>query len=137
MKWSDLPLQPTQRTLRQFGGLCLVFFGGLAIWQWLVRDNLVSAGILSGLALVLGIVGLVRPTALRLLFVAWMIAAFPIGWVISHILLLIVYYGVFTPIGLAFRVIGRDPLELRRRDVSSYWTPKPQVADLHRYFRQF
>ena len=48
------------------------------------------------------------------------------------------FYGLFTPIGLVFRLIGRDPLQRARRPGSeSYWTPKPAPADLRRYFKQF
>jgi hypothetical protein len=81
---------------------------------------------------------LVKPAALRPIFVTWIIVAFPIGWCISTVLLTAVYYGVFTPLGLAFRIAGRDALQLRRRsDRDSYWMVKPAVTDARRYFRQF
>ena len=39
MQWSDIPFHPTAKTLRQFAGLWLVFFGGIALWQALVRGH--------------------------------------------------------------------------------------------------
>ena len=43
----------------------------------------------------------------------------------------VMYFGLFTPIGLVFRLIGRDPLHRARRPgVESYWTPKPAPADV-------
>ena len=48
------------------------------------------------------------------MFLGWMYAAFPIGWTISHLLLLAVYYFVLTPVGLALRLTGRDPVDLGR-----------------------
>jgi hypothetical protein len=49
-----------------------------------------------------------------------------------------IYYGVFTPVALAFRVVGRDALRLRPRpDLPTHWLPKPRVADAASYFRQF
>ena len=33
MQWSDIQFDPPRKTLRQFAGLWLVFFGGLALWQ--------------------------------------------------------------------------------------------------------
>ena len=33
MQWSDIPFDPSRKTLRQFAGLWLVFFGGMALWQ--------------------------------------------------------------------------------------------------------
>jgi hypothetical protein len=49
-----------------------------------------------------------------------------------------IYYGVFTPVALAFRVVGRDALRLRPRpNLPTYWLPKPRAADAASYFRQF
>ena len=36
-----------------------------------------------------------------------MIVAFPIGWAVSHIMLAALFYGLFTPVALVFRTIGR------------------------------
>ena len=36
MQWSDIQFHPPLKTLRQFAGLWLVFFGGLAAWQGIV-----------------------------------------------------------------------------------------------------
>ncbi len=64
--------------------------------------------------------------------------AFPIGWVISHVILALVFYGLFTPLALVFRLIGRDALVLRRSpSARGYWQPRPQVTDPRRYLKQF
>jgi hypothetical protein len=66
-----------------------------------------------------------------------MIAAFPIGWTVSRVMLAVLFYGVFTPVAIVFRVIGRDLLGLRHRgSVETYWTVKPGVTDPRDYFRQ-
>ena len=67
-----------------------------------------------------------------------MVLAFPIGWTVSLVLLGLVYYGLFLPIGLVFRLVGRDALGLRSQpDATTYWTSRPEMADVRRYFRQF
>ena len=138
MRWSDIPFAPDSRTLRQFAGLWLAFFGGFAAWQGIVRGRVGLAVALAVLAVVVGCLGLVRPSLIRPIFVGWMVLAFPIGWTISLVLLGLIYYGLFLPIGLAFRLAGRDALRLRPRpDVSTYWTPRAAPADVRRYFRQF
>ncbi len=69
---------------------------------------------------------------------AWMLAALPTGWVVSHVLLGIVYYGVITPIGLFLRLIGRDLLGLRmERGAASYWRQRGPGEGAGRYFRQW
>ena len=138
MKWSDIPFSPPSRMLRQFAGLWLAFFGGVAAWQGLMRGRLGLAVGLAILAIVVGGLGLIRPASIRPIFVGWMVLAFPIGWAVSLVLLGLVYYGLFLPIGLFFRLTGRDALQLRPRPgASTYWTPRTAPADVRRYFRQF
>ena len=66
-----------------------------------------------------------------------MILTYPIGWLVTRILLVLLFHGMFTPLALLFRLIGRDALTRRRRpDRPSYWIPKPGATDVRRYFRQ-
>jgi hypothetical protein len=132
------PFDPSIRTLRQFAGLWILFFGGLAAWKAFGSDSTTAALVLAALAATIGPLGLAYPAAIRPVFVGWMTIAFPIGWVVSHLLLLILFCVFFTPLALVFRVIGRDALS-RRPDFAkeTYWTAKPVAADPSNYFRQF
>jgi len=133
----DVPAPITQRMLRQFGGLWLLFFGALASWQWFVRGDQTPALVLVGVGAVIGLLGLVRPEAIRPLFAGLMFLTFPIGWVVSHLLLAVVFYGVFTPVVIIFKLIGRDVLSVRPQgDRETFWARKPAAADLHSYLRQ-
>jgi hypothetical protein len=128
----------TPRMLRQFAGLWLAFFTALACWQWFGRDRVVLALACVALALVVGPLGLARPLAIRPLFSGLLWATRPIGWVVSHVNMAAVYYGLFTPMAFVFRLIGRDALTLRPQPrQESYWTVKPMSTDLRGYFRQF
>lgn len=71
----------------------------------------------------------------RRLHVAWMAVTWPTRWLTTWLLLAAVYYTVFTPLALVFRLIGRDALRLRRRQCESYWIPKLVRADVRTYFR--
>jgi saxitoxin biosynthesis operon SxtJ-like protein len=138
MQWSDLPLNPSTRTLRQFAGLWILFMGGSAIWQYLAHGRKELALVLGVLALVVGPVGLLFPRALRPLFVTWLAVAFPIGWTVSRIILMILFFGVITPVAVVCRLFGRDVLKLRRQPQAvTYWMPKERPVDVASYFRQF
>ena len=129
---------PDERTLRQFAGLCLLFFGSLAAWHGLYRGQAWLGTVLAILAIGLGLPGLARPLLLRWLFVGWMRLTYPVSWLVSHLLLAAMFYGLFTPLGLFFRLIRRDPLKLRMQPRQpSYWEPKPSAAGVSSYFRQF
>jgi hypothetical protein len=138
MQWTDIPFDPPRRTLRQFAGLSLVIFGGLAVWNYFAKGQVVSSAILAALALAIGLPGLAWPRLIRPVYVGAMIAAFPIGWVVSRLLLAILYYGVVTPMGLVLRLSGRDALRLARlAERTTYWMPKAAPTDVRSYFRQF
>jgi hypothetical protein len=138
MQWSDIPRNPSSRTLRQFGGLCLVIFGGLGLWDILYRERPVSAAIFGVLALGIGPLGLLKPQAIRWIYVGWMILVFPIGWTVSRVVLAVLFFVVITPVALIFRLVGRDPLWRRYQpELATYWKPKTLSADPRSYLRQF
>jgi Saxitoxin biosynthesis operon protein SxtJ len=138
MRWSDIQFDPPPKILRQFAGLCLLIFGGLALWEIFARGRTGFGAVLAVLALTIGPLGLFRPQWIRHIYVGWMILAFPIGWTVSQIILLAMFFGLFAPIGLIFRFLGRDTLQRARQpELESYWKPKPHSTDLRRYFKQF
>lgn len=127
----------SDRTLRQFAGLWLLVVGGLAGWHGLVRDSHAVALGLGTLAILVGTLGLARPRAVGPLFTGLMLVTYPIGWLVSRILLVVLFYGMFTPVALLFRLIGRDALVRRRRPAGpTYWAAKPEATDVRRYLRQ-
>jgi len=77
--------------------------------------------------------------ALRhLMFDLWMGITYPIGSIVSHILMALMFYGVITPVGLLMRLFGRDPMQRAfDRSAASYWEPHDPSAEPGRYFRQF
>ena len=138
MQWSDLPLNPTLRTLRQFAALWILFFGGIAAWEGLVRQRPAAALALLALSLTVGPLGLWRPNLVRPIYVGWLVAAFPIGWTVSHVSLAVVYYLILTPLGLVSRLFGRDRLALRPKSGErTHWSALGEPPDVRRYFRQY
>jgi saxitoxin biosynthesis operon SxtJ-like protein len=137
MQWSDVVARPSLKVLRQFAVLCLVVFGGMAgagLW----RGQGITTGVAIALAgIAVGLVGVVQPAAIRWIYSGWMIAVFPIGWTISRLMLAALFYLIFTPVALVFRVFRRDALHLRRQDARSHWMPKAGVSSPDQYFRQF
>ncbi|MFM7315814.1 MAG: SxtJ family membrane protein [Isosphaeraceae bacterium] len=139
MQWSDIPKKPTDKMLRQFGLLCLVFFGGIAIYGLYSESNNQGSVAFALIAFLSGLAAILKPSLLKYIFIGWMILAFPIGFVVSKILLLSIFLLVFMPVSLIFRLIGRDALALRRKSAQTdtYWLPKQQPADPSRYLRQY
>lgn len=136
MNWTDVTTPPRNAVLRQFAGLCFVVFGGLAAWRMFTTGLDTPAMVLGAAGGVIGLAGLVWPRAVRWIFTGWLIAVFPIGWAVSRVVLAVIYYAVFTPVALVFRMMGRDELKLRRPGGTTAWTPKRQPGSVDEYLRQ-
>ena len=137
MRWADIPTDPSVRTLRQFAGLLAVAGAGFAAWQWWRHENALLAAVFAVAGLV-GLWGCWRPTDLRPIFIGWMVLVFPIGWAVSLLALSILFFVVFTPIALAFRLAGRDFLRLQPdADADTYWEPMALSSDPKSYLNQF
>jgi hypothetical protein len=134
MQWSEVTKPPPPKMLRQFAGLFLVVFVGWALWRTWNGQPATWTMVLAGLGIV--VAGLVWPPSVRWIYTGWMIAVFPIGWTISWLVLALLFYGVFTPVSLIFKLKRRDALGLRRREAQSFWTAKEQPTDVATYFRQ-
>jgi len=134
----ELNFHPTRKELRIFSALFLVFFG---IVGWFVHSKTglwTAASILWGLGAAVGVVGTCAPAWVRPVYIVWMVAAYPVGWVVSHVLMGAIYFALLTPIGLILRACGRDPMERKfLPQASTYWIPREKTRDTRRYFRQF
>jgi len=138
MDWSIVKSKPTPKVLRQFAGIWLVLFLGIAAQNQYLKSRPMAAVVWAVAALVVGLPGLVHPPLVRWAYSGSMLLAFPIGWCVSNLLLAAMYFGVITPIGLFRRWLGHDELGLRPApDRRSFWDPKPAPRDVSSYFRQY
>lgn len=128
--------QATPKQLRQFAWAAPV---GFALVGWMLRKLGLAewwpfAGL--GLGVVVLLVGLAQPLALRPLYAFAMLIAAPIGWIVSNVAVAILYYLMIVPLGLFFRLIGRDALDLRRKTRGSAWSEREAETDAASYYRQ-
>ena len=135
MKLIQANWQPTPRQLRQFAGTCLVVLPVLG-WLWDVSDNVMIA--MAGGGLLIGLVGYALPKSVQPLYLTLMVITTPIGIVLGELAMLTIYFGLFWPMGVVFRLLRRDALQLQLdRAQPTYWQPKPQPQNVTSYYRQF
>lgn len=144
-----LILQPDRRMLRQFAWACLFVLPLAALfvtWKWELPWTVFWIG--AGAGLLLALVELVLVDVLaayvlekvlvRPVFQGLTLLAFPIGFVLSHVLIAAIYYLVITPIGLVFRLIGRDALGRRiDRTLPTYWHDRGAPRPASSYFKLY
>ena len=125
---------PEQTTagLRSFGlvfgcliagvfGLVLPFIFSLEyrLWPWL------AGGVFAAWALV-------HPASLRPVYRAWMHVALVIGFINTHVIMFILFYGMFLPFGAVMRLFGWDAMKRRMTpDADSYRVPSEQRKKDH------
>ena len=130
--------EPSTRELRQFAGIWLPLF--CLVIGWIIQtltETWTPAFYLWGVCAVVSVAGLVEPRIIKPVFVGLMYAVFPIGFVLSYVILAIVYYLVLTPVGLIMRVVGYDPMDRKLEpDADTYWIKRDAAPDASRYFRQ-
>ena len=135
MKLIQANWQPTPRQLRQFAGTCLVVLPVLG-WLWDVSENVMIA--MAGGGLLIGLVGSALPKSVQPLYLTLMVITTPIGIVLGELAMLTIYFGLFWPMGVVFRLLRRDALQLQLdRAHTTYWQPKPQPRHVTSYYRQF
>ncbi len=130
------------KQLRVVAGVLLVLVTLLTAIKYLLRGLPQGAPIgpiLVAIAAVTFLVALLWPRPLGPAFRCWMVIARAIGWFNARLLLSVLFYLVFTPIGLIMRLIKRDALH---RDFNSsknsFWILKEESKDgLERYTKQF
>jgi len=122
--------------LRWFGVIIALFFGIVGGVTWWAGAT-VAPRVLWGIGLGLAALYYAIPPLRLPLYLSWMRAVQPIGWVVSHLALGLIFYGLITPLGATMRLFGRDPLRMRRDAAAdSYWTPHEPGGDTDRYFKQ-
>ena len=123
--------------LRKFGitmAVALAALGGLFLWRG--KGGTTYFFGLAGAFLVLG---LAIPAVLRPVQKAWMAFAVVLGWVMTRVILVVLFYVGVTPVALIARIVGKRFLGLGfEPDKPSYWVRRPEPdRGRERYESQF
>jgi len=147
-KMIEIQMDPDEKTLKQFGFIALVGMGAIAAlawFEWLIfsggwlgEARPLVAATLAGVGVLAAALSLVYPRGNRWLFVGLSIAAFPIGFVVSHVIMATLFFLIITPIGLVMRAVGRDPLDNTfASGEETYWRASRAKRPAESYFKQF
>lgn len=120
-EFKSIPL--TDRDVRKFGitiGIVLVLLAAFFFWKEKPSAlYFASAGMLFA-ALTWLLPGLMRP-----LYRAWMAFAVVMGFVMTRVILTIIFYGLFSPISLVMKLLRKDPLhEHFDKRAETYWVKR-------------
>ncbi len=131
-------IKANRKELRKFGltvGIALALLGGLLFWRQ--KDYALFFLIIAEFFLILS---LIAPHLLKPIHKGWMAFSLLLGWVMTRVILFLLFFLVVTPIGLTARLLRKDFLDLRfeANSSESYWLAKPKVRfKKSNYERQF
>ena len=135
----SLNVSPSDKQLRDFGFISLImcFVIGLLL---LGLDKIPAIGfmVFCLVGVLLYLLSRISVALIKPIYLGLIVLTFPIGWVISHLMMALFYYGIITPVALLFRLINRDPLCRKYEpDADTYWIPCQKKRPAKDYFRQF
>lgn len=124
------------KQLRSFGLIIGGIFSLIGLWPTLFRSEdfrlppLIVGGVLILQALLL-------PWSLKPFYLAWMTIGEVMGWLNTRIILSIGFYGILMPMGLAMRILGKDPMHRKfDQDTDTYRVVRSSRPGSH-ILRQF
>ena len=120
-----IDLKPETKQLSQFGWISAFGFplAGIAIsrmaWgEWAITNLF---WVLLGVGVLTFALSRINPRLVLPVYVGLMIVAAPIGMVVSFTMMAGIFYLMVSPLGLLFRLFGRDPLHKKLdRSAASY-----------------
>ena len=82
--------------------------------------------------------GIIIPAALKPFYKIWMTFAIIIGWVMTRVILSVLFYLIISTIGIFARLVGKDFLNLKSKNNESYWNIRNKEYELNQdYEKQF
>ena len=132
---SDVREKRVPGTERSFGlsvGGVLCLIAAALLW----RGRLVRAEVVGAIGGALVLLGAVAPRLLARPRIWWWRGARVIGDFNARVLLSVMFFLVFLPLGLLWRLTGKDPLARSRR--AAGWSPYPErFRDPHHFSRRY
>jgi len=139
MSLIEINWHPNRKELRNFGKIALIASALISLLLYVLKGlGIQWAAFIFSIGFIIFLGSIIFPKLTRMIYLGLILVTLPIGWVVSFILLATFYFLLLTPIGLVFRLIGRDPLR-RKFDstANSYWLTRRPPDSLDRYFHQF
>ena len=118
---------------RSFGLLFFIVF--FIIGQWPLKNDLELNYIFIGISIIFLILGLMNSKILTPLNKIWVKFGELLGKIIAPLVMALVYFFILTPISLIMRIFGKDLLNLKSSEESSYWIKREKnIGTMNKQF---
>lgn len=135
--YDEINKNPSAKELVKFGATFLIGMGVIGlVYQFYFHKEPIAHGlwIAGGVVFLLSLI----PPIGRLLYIFWMGLGITMGLITSPIILVVVFLLLITPVGLFFKLIGRDPMKRKLEpSAASYWEEYKENEDPATYVKQY
>ena len=121
---------------RKFGFFFSTIFLLASLYSYYIDSEFMVyiLGLLCGILLITTIT---NPKVLLPLNKLWMKFGILLGMIVSPILMGIIFFGIFTPIAMIMRLLGRDELSLRFKKKKTHWINRITLTEIDSFKKQF
>lgn len=136
--FQHLNWRPDRAELRRFAVAMFVGFGVLGLLAALRAWNVTQASVVLWTLGVALAAGARLPGLGRGVYLLIYVPASLVGYVVSHLVLTLMFFLVFAPLGLVLRALGYDLLQQRRTRGATNWrTTHRSRPTTESYYHQF
>ncbi len=139
MSLVEIDWNPKSKQLQSFGKIALIASAVISLLLYLLKGVAIQwVLIILAFGFIVFVISMISLKLTKIIYLGMILVTLPIGFVVSFILLAAFYFLLLTPLGLIFRLIGRDPL-CRKFDLNakSYWLSRQPPKGPEQYFHQF
>lgn len=134
-----MAVNASNREIRKWALVMAALFAIIGIIQFLAWHHQKAALVFWIIAAVFFLPGLLAPALLKPVYGLWMKFAAALAWVNTRIILSLVFFLVFTPIGLILRLLSKDLIKEKwDSKATTYWIEREATPfDPSRYEKQY
>lgn len=139
MSLVEINWHPKRKQLQSFGKIALAASAVISLLLYLLKGVAIQWALtILAVGFIIFLISMISLKLTKMIYLGLTLVTLPIGWVVSFILLAIFYYLLLAPLGLIFRLMGRDAL-CRKFDpkAKSYWLSRREPEGPEQYFHQF
>jgi hypothetical protein len=116
---------------KSFGITFAVVFGLIAAWLYWRKHVPIYSVLAAAAAVFFLAAGYLTPQVLRPINLVWLKFGLLLHKIVNPIVMGLLFYVVFTPMGVIMRLLGKDLLSLKQnKAASSYWTSRQATGDV-------
>ena len=129
-------IKSSRKDLKNFGvtiGFILLMISAFLFVR--EKDSFIYFFLIGSILIILGVI---TPVILKPIYKIWMTFAVIIGWIMTRVILSVLFFSIITIIGIFTRLIGKDFLNLKSKNKESYWNIRNKEYELNQdYEKQY